>query len=127
VLSPAAVAAMDLDDEEDSKPAARSAIAAVTDRRSIPESGEGCEPANSGEIPFLITHWLDGFTSDAATRYDTATDYATIQSIRNATATLASAFESLGSFGRRFVRLAVLRLVTTHFHCFSGDPGDGQS
>jgi hypothetical protein len=106
--------AMDLDDEGDSKPAARSPIAADNDQRSILAEGEGCEPFNSGEIPFLITHWLDGFTADAASRHG-VTDDATIRSLRNATATLASAFEAIGSFGRRLVRLLIFLLITSHF------------
>jgi hypothetical protein len=101
------------DEADDSKPAAVPVASAIDRRISITHVEES--EAELGEIPFLLTHWLDGLTSVAARRG--SGNNAAIQSIRSATATLASAFESLGSFGRRLVRLHVLhksRLTIIH-------------
>lgn len=91
-------AAMECEDDE-SKPAA---IVPIESRRSPLQESEPEARSVPGEIPFLITHWLDGLTTDAGR--DPTMDTSAVQSIRNATATLASAFESLGAFGQRLVR-----------------------
>ena len=71
----------------------------------------------AGEIPFLITHWLAGYTQRDGTAHDTCdavsscTDTTTssllsneariaaIKQIQKATSDLAVAFQTLGAFG----------------------------
>ena len=53
-----------------------------------------------GELPFLVTHWLSGYSMDGREILKTDEETAALLKIRKATADLASAFTTLGAFGK---------------------------
>lgn len=89
------------DDFEDMKPAAKPTPVKARDQRSNSISadttidGRRDSETLSQEIPFLITHWLAGYSN----RPSTAEDREAVARVREATNQLAEAFCTLGAFG----------------------------
>jgi hypothetical protein len=111
-----------IDNEEDTrKPAALPAVDnSVAQHSALPEidddgehTSNGSESANqhsivhslAGELPFLVTHWLSAYRYDFGANGSGETIESderkkAVSKIRQAAADLASAFTSLGSFGK---------------------------
>jgi hypothetical protein len=94
------------DDEDTRKPAARPTIDRPVLRDQSPADTVALPV--TGELPFLVTHWLSGYSSvgDDQQHARTEDQQAALAKIRNAAADLASAFSVLGAFGS-FMRVSV--------------------
>lgn len=101
------------DDEsmEDAKPAAKPS-ARPDNRGSAPnvpptvgakDAGATSSPLVPGEVPFLITHWLAGYSNHAQTQQNPEA----MAKIQAATRQLAEAFSETGAFGQAKVRSAL--------------------
>lgn len=91
------------DDEDGRKPAARPTAGASPQKEDGLMPHEECTVALpvSGELEFLVTHWLSGYFCCGEHEKSGATEEqrAALDVIQNAAASLASAFTSLGAFG----------------------------
>jgi hypothetical protein len=98
------------DDEEDCrKPAAQPSPPTQQTLRTDPietsSAVETFQPESdvlhtiTGEVPFLITHWLAGFTDRTAVEAESEV-VAAMSKIQKATEDLAIAFQTLGAYGK---------------------------
>ena len=107
--------AMD-EDEEDAKPAARPSKAAAaagaaeqsSDTTAATDQSHQTEADVTGELPFLVTHWLSGYhqhSSGASPQQQhppqqlSEEQAAALRKIQHAASELSSAFCTLGAFG----------------------------
>jgi len=105
------------DDEEDAKPAAQPSLShenAVEHgnddtpdalRAASPENHQHPTEAVTGELPFLVTHWLSGYaahSTHAQQQQPVVSEEEqapALQKIQRAASELSSAFATLGAFG----------------------------